>query len=118
MVSVALKGFPRDRALNVRLGTAFLALGLVVVLVSFSGNQAYDLKFFYVALLGTIASLLGAALLANSRVVGQGGARRREAGVREWLRLECPHCGAPFEAEGARPFTASCPRCGRAGTVA
>ena len=116
-----MKVLPQDKALNIRLGLALLVVGLLVVFLSFSGNQAYDIRFFYVAIVGSILSVYGTVLLANSRVVSE---KRRKAqaatksGVREWVRLQCPQCSTTFEAEGERPFTAFCPNCASSGQVA
>lgn len=118
MVASALPGLPRSKALNVRAGLALLALGLAVAFWSFSGNQAYDLKFFYLAVVSTAVGLFGAVLLANSRVVSQKRrAHPKAQAPREWVRLECPRCSAAFEVEGERPFTAVCPSCGSSGLV-
>jgi Zn finger protein HypA/HybF involved in hydrogenase expression len=122
MVAVAFKSLPQDKALNVRLGAGLLVLGLLIVFYSFSGNQAYDLTFFYLAIGGTILAVYGTVLLANSRVVNE---RRRRvhaksaagAEVREWIRLQCPQCSTVFEEEGARPFTAICPNCKSSGRI-
>lgn len=117
---MAVKLLPEDKALNVRLGLALLVLGLLVVFVSFSGDQAYDMTFFYVAVLGSVVTLYGTVLLANSRVVSE---KRRRAhrqaaqGPREWVRMECPNCGNTFESEGVRPFTAVCPHCSSSGVL-
>lgn len=120
MASLATRALPQDRALNVRLGLLLLVLGLVLVFVSFSGDQAYDMAFFFLAILGTVLCLYGTVLLANSRVVSE--KRRRlhqqaKTGVREWIRLQCPTCQNSFEAEGVRPFTAVCPSCATSGEI-
>ena len=119
MVAVALRALPQDRSLNVRLGAALLTVGLLLVFFSFSGNQAYDIRFFYVATLGTVVGLYGAVMLAYSRVA-RTGAKRAAApsdAPREWVRMQCPACSTVFSEEGARPFTVTCPNCKRAGLV-
>jgi uncharacterized membrane protein len=119
MVSAAVRVLPQSKALNIRLGAAVLVVGLLLVFYSFSGNQAYDIRFFYLALVGTVLSLYGTVLLANSRVVSEK-RRKVQAGKdapREWVRLQCPQCSAVFETEGARPFTAICPECKSSGLI-
>jgi hypothetical protein len=123
---VAVHVLPRSKQLSVRLGIALGVLGIMLDLVSFSGTFAYDLRFFYVAVLGVVLGLYGMVLLANSRVLSTKRPRRaaaarepaRPRAEREWLRLQCPTCAHVFEAEGARPFRATCPRCGTAGVIA
>lgn len=58
------------------------------------------------------ASTSGAAGSAAVEVAPPAAAPQR---VR--LTLECPNCQAQFEAEGERPFVASCPACGHAEAV-
>lgn len=118
-MAVAVRALPRSKALNVRLGLALLVLGTLVVFWAFSGEQAYNQLYFWVAVLGSAAALYGCVLLANSRVVSE---KRRKlharAGApREWVRLQCPSCGHVFEEEGARPFTAVCPGCKSSGLI-
>lgn len=137
-MTVAMRVLPQSKALNIRLGLALLILGLLVVFWSFSGNQAYDIRFFYVAVAATLLCLYGTVLLANSRVVSEKQRRDRAraakgtaaparaapaeaappADAREWVRLQCPSCGTVFEEEGVRPFTAVCPNCKASGAVA
>jgi uncharacterized membrane protein YfcA len=126
MEALAVKGdlkavlLPRDRALNVRLGLALLVVGLAVVFVAFSGNQAYDMTYFYVAFAGSVLTIYGAVLLAHSRVVSEQRRKAHQAnkdGPREWVRLQCPSCSTTFDAEGVRPFTAVCPNCASSGMV-
>jgi hypothetical protein len=121
---VPLRAFPQGRALNVRLGIALGVLGILLDLVSFSGNFAYDIRFFWLAVVGVVVGLYGMALLAHSRVLSTKRPRRAaEAGsqplaAREWVRLQCPRCGHVFDAEGARPFRTQCPQCQAAGLIA
>jgi len=118
---------PQSKSLSVRLGVALGLLGILLDLVSFSGNFAYDIKFFYVAVLGVVIGLYGMVLLANSRVLSTKRPKRPAAAAREpasplasreWVRLQCPSCGHVFEAEGTRPFRATCPRCSAGGLIA
>jgi hypothetical protein len=112
---------PQGKQLNIRLGILLAVVGLVVTTVSFSGTYAYDLRFFYLAIVGSVLSLYGMVLLANSRVVSERRTQRRRqtAGApREWVRLQCPRCGTVFEEEGARPFQAVCPSCKASGLIA
>lgn len=120
MAAMAVRVLPQDKATNVRLGAALLAVGVLLVFYAFSGEQAYNLAFFYVAIVGAVLSTYGAVLLANSRVVSERHRRlQRQAkeGVREWVRLECPQCSNVFESEGVRPFTAICPNCASSGVI-
>jgi hypothetical protein len=121
MVGATVKLLPQEKATNVRAGAALLLVGLLVVFWSFSGSQAYDIKFFYLALVGAILAVYGSVLLANSRVVSERHRRiraaQRAAAPREWVRLECPTCRTVFEAEGERPFTAICPNCASSGLL-
>jgi hypothetical protein len=139
-VTAAMRVLPRDKSLNIRLGLALLCAGLLLVFWTFSGNQAYDIKFFYVAIVATALALYGTVLLANSRVLNErqrrvkartattapppmSGAEAKPApaspaAAREWVRLQCPSCGSVFEEEGVRPFTAVCPNCKSSGAVA
>ncbi|MCA1813511.1 MAG: CpXC domain-containing protein [Halobacteriales archaeon] len=116
---------PQSKALSVRLGIALGVLGIVLVLVSFSGSFAYDIAFFYLAIAGVVIGLYGMVLLANSRVLSTKRPRRaahaepvNPLASREWVRLQCPSCGNVFETEGTRPFRATCPRCQAAGLIA
>lgn len=117
---MAFRALPQSKALNVRLGAALGVAGLLLVIVSFSGNQAYDIRFFYLAILGAALCLYGMVLLANSRVVSAKRAALRQASKapREWVRLQCPRCGEAFDEEGQRPFEAVCPRCKASGLIA
>ncbi|HEV8361409.1 MAG TPA: hypothetical protein VGR28_13245 [Candidatus Thermoplasmatota archaeon] len=118
-MATAMRALPQSKALNIRLGLALTVAGTLVVFWSFSGNQAYDIKFFYLAILGALLALYGTVLLANSRVVSEQRRRVRAAAQasREWVRLQCPSCNFVFEEEGARPFTAICPNCKASGRI-
>ena len=115
-----MRVLPRSKQVNVRAGLALLVVGLLVAFWSFSGNQAYNVTFFYIALAATLLALYGTVLLANSRVVSE---KRRKAQAankaeaREWVKLQCPSCGQTFDTEGVRPFTALCPHCASSGLI-
>lgn len=117
---MAVRVLPRSKAANVRLGAALLTIGVLVVFYAFSGEQAYNITFFYLAVVGAVLSCYGSVLLANSRVVSERHRklqRQAKEGVREWVRLACPQCGSVFEAEGVRPFNAICPHCASSGLI-
>ena len=120
MAAMAVRVLPQDKAMNVRLGAALLTVGVLVVFYAFSGDAAYNIAFFYLALVGSVLACYGSVLLANSRVVSERHRRlQRQAkeGVREWVRLQCPQCGDVFSTEGVRPFTAVCPSCASSGLI-
>lgn len=130
----AFRALPQSKPLSIRLGIALGVLGILLVLVSFSGNFAYDIRFFYLAVLGTFLGAYGMVLLANSRVLSTKRPARRPGAERaaeaprvpagpapagpEWVRVQCPRCGEVFEAGGTRPFHAACPRCAARGLIA
>jgi len=116
-VAPTVRVLPQSKASNLLLGLALMLVGLAVVFWAFSGEQAYNRNYFYVAILATVLALFGTVLLANSRVVASRKPALASRAAVELVRLQCPKCSAAFEAEGVRPFHATCPSCGARGRV-
>ena len=105
---------------------ALMAVGVLVVTFSYTGERIHDITFFYVSILGALIVLGGVVVLAYAKVgapeLTRGGAMPAPAPeepsaalapgeLLEVVRLCCPDCSHVFEREIVRPATVECPNC-------
>lgn len=115
---------------------ALMAIGVLVVTFSYTGDRIHHIEYFYISILGLVVLVAGVVLLGVAKVgrAAPHAGRPVDAGpaptitdapaspggpgdLIEIVKLCCPGCSHVFEKEVVRPAHLTCPNCGTGADV-